>query len=85
VPRQAWTFENSDGINTRAVATSAPNAAGFHDVIGNVEEWTASAATEEEARIAGGSVGWLAVPGFPSRLVPKREKSRILGFRIIVE
>lgn len=85
VPRLAWTFENSDGINTRAVATSAPNAAGFHDVIGNVEEWTASAATEEEARIAGGSVGWLAVPGFPSRLVPKREKSRILGFRIIVE
>jgi tetratricopeptide (TPR) repeat protein len=83
--RQAWTFENSDGINPRPVATSEANAAGFFDLLGNVEEWTLAPAGAEEAVIAGGSVGWLAVPGFPARTVPKREKSRILGFRIVVE
>ena len=85
ISRQAWTFENSDGINTRPVATSEPNAAGFWDLLGNVEEWTLAAPAAEEATIAGGSVGWLAAPGFPAKTVPKREKSRILGFRIVVE
>jgi hypothetical protein len=83
--RQAWTFENSDGINTHPVATSEANAAGCHDLLGNVEEWTLAAPAAEEATIAGGSVGWLAAPGFPAKSAPKREKSRILGFRIIVE
>ncbi|MFM7242283.1 MAG: formylglycine-generating enzyme family protein, partial [Opitutia bacterium] len=83
--RQAWTFGNGDGLNTHPVATSQPNAAGFHDLLGNVEEWTAADPQAEEATIAGGSVGWLAEPGFPARSVPKREKSRILGFRILVE
>ena len=68
-----------------AVATSQPNAAGFHDLLGNVEEWTAADPKADEAMIAGGSVGWLAEPGFPAKSVPKREKSRILGFRILVE
>jgi hypothetical protein len=83
--RQAWTFENSDGINTRPVATSEANPAGFFDLLGNVEEWTLAAPAADEATIAGGSVGWLAAPGFPTKLAPKREKSRILGFRIVVE
>jgi len=83
--QQAWTFGNGDGLNTRAVATSQPNAAGFHDLLGNVEEWTAADPKADEAMIAGGSVGWLAEPGFPAKSVPKREKSRILGFRILVE
>jgi tetratricopeptide (TPR) repeat protein len=84
-PTQAWTFANGDGINTHAVASGSPNAAGFHDVLGNVEEWTLAAPTATEATVAGGSVGWLAEPGFPAKVVPKREKSRILGFRILVE
>jgi len=83
--RQAWTFGNGDGINTHAVATSEPNAGGFHDLLGNVEEWTLADPRADEAMVAGGSVGWLAEPGFPARAVPKREKSRILGFRILVE
>ena len=83
--QQAWTFGNGDGLNTHAVATSQPNAAGFHDLLGNVEEWTAADPKADEAIIAGGSVGWLAEPGFPVKSVPKREKSRILGFRILVE
>jgi tetratricopeptide (TPR) repeat protein len=83
--RQAWTFGNSDGLNTHAVATSEPNAAGFHDLLGNVEEWTLADPRADEAMVAGGSVGWLAEPGFPAKSAPKREKSRILGFRILVE
>ncbi len=83
--QQAWTFGNGDGINTRAVATSLPNAAGFHDLLGNVEEWTLADPRSDEATVAGGSVGWLAEPGFPAKSAPKREKSRILGFRILVE
>jgi hypothetical protein len=83
--RQAWTFGNGDGLNTHEVATSQPNAAGFHDLLGNVEEWTSADPKADEAMIAGGSVGWLAEPGFPAKSVPKREKSRILGFRILVE
>ena len=42
-------------------------------------------ARANEVAIAGGSVGWLAAPGFPAKTAPKREKSRILGFRIVVE
>ena len=83
--RQAWTFGNGDGINTHAVATSEPNAGGFHDLLGNVEEWTLADPRADEAMVAGGSVGWLAEPGFPAKSAPKREKSRILGFRILVE
>ena len=83
--RQAWTFGNGDGLNTHPVASSLPNAAGFHDLLGNVEEWTLAEPAADEAMVAGGSVGWLAEPGFPAKAAPKREKSRVLGFRILVE
>ena len=35
----AWHWGNSQGIGTKKVATKLPNALGFYDMIGNVNEW----------------------------------------------
>lgn len=83
--RHAWTFENTDGVNTKPAGQTEPNALGFRDLLGNVEEWLRSPADEPAALVAGGSVAWSAAPGVPSRKVNKRDKSRTLGFRIVVE
>jgi hypothetical protein len=82
---QAWTFDNTDGLTVREVGTSKPNAAGFFDLIGNVEEWTLAPEDKEAAVVVGGSVNWVPVAGFPQRNAQKRERSRTLGFRFIIE
>ena len=82
---QAWTAENTDGQAARIVGSSAPNAFGIHDLIGNVEEWALAAPNETRAPVLGGSVATPAGQGLPSRAVFKREKSRTLGFRIVIE
>jgi len=84
-PRQAWGAENTDGATARAVATSTANAQGFHDILGNVEEWTMSAPDDLRAPAVGGSIATLLGKGLPSRSAFKREKSRTLGFRIVIE
>lgn len=82
---QAWTFDNTDGLTVREVGTSKPNEAGFFDLIGNVEEWTMAPEDKDTAVVAGGSVNWVPVAGFPQRNAQKRERSRTLGFRFIIE
>ena len=84
-PDQAWTFDNTDGLTTRNVATTKKNLYGFYDLIGNVEEWTASPKENDEALILGGSVNTVAPKEFPQRKALKRERSRTLGFRVIQE
>lgn len=81
----AWTFDNTDGVTARPVGTSQPAAGGFYDLLGNVEEWAQEEGQDEFASVVGGSVNWVPVPGLPLRKALKREKSRTIGFRIVIE
>ncbi len=81
----AWTAANTDGVDPRPVATTRPDGQGFHDLVGNVEEWTASPEGETRAPVVGGGVAAAPAVGLTVRQVYKRDKSRTLGFRIIIE
>ena len=83
--RTAWTFDNTDGVSARVVGTSQPTGAGFFDLLGNVEEWAQAEAADDFASVIGGSVNWVPVSGLPLRKALKREKSRTIGFRIVIE
>ncbi len=85
VSRQVWSSENTDGVSARPVGTSSPNLHGFHDLLGNVEEWLQADSQSEKAGVIGGSVASPVTPGIPLKTLFKREKMRTLGFRIIVE
>jgi hypothetical protein len=82
---QAWTAENTDGSQLRTVGTSAPNSLGIHDLVGNIEEWALAAPEEPRAPALGGSIATTAGKGLAVRQAFKREKSRTLGFRIVIE
>lgn len=81
----AWTAANTDGVDARPVGTARADAQGFHDLVGNVEEWAAAPEGEVRAPVVGGSVATAPVAGLAVRQVHKREKSRTLGFRIVIE
>lgn len=83
--KTAWTFDNTDGVSARPVGTSQPTGAGYFDLLGNVEEWAQAEATDDFASVVGGSVNWVPVSGLPLRKALKREKSRTIGFRIVIE
>jgi tetratricopeptide (TPR) repeat protein len=82
---QAWTFDNTDGLTTRNVATTRVNNKGFYDLIGNVEEWAEAQRPGDEAPILGGCVNTVLKKEFPRRQSLKRERSRTLGFRVVQE
>ena len=83
--KNAWTFDNTDGVSARPVGTSQPTGGGHFDLLGNVEEWAQAEATDDFASVVGGSVNWVPVSGLPLRKALKREKSRTIGFRIVIE
>jgi hypothetical protein len=83
--KNAWTFDNTDGVSARPVGSSQPTGAGYFDLLGNVEEWAQAEATDDFASVVGGSVNWVPVSGLPLRKALKREKSRTIGFRIVIE
>ena len=83
--RNAWTFDNTDGVSARPVGSSQPTGAGYFDLLGNVEEWAQAEATDDFASVIGGSVNWVPVSGLPLRKALKREKSRTIGFRLVIE
>ena len=67
------------------MGSAKADAQGFHDLVGNVEEWTSAKEGETRAPVVGGSVATAPAAGLPVRQVFKREKSRTLGFRIVIE
>ncbi len=83
--KQAWTFDTTDGLTIMDTATSQPNSLGFYDIIGNVEEWVESDPETSVATVVGGNVNWVPSAGLPQRQAQKKERSRTLGFRFIVE
>ena len=82
---QAWTAANTDGSTVRPVGTTQPDANGVHDLIGNVEEWAQASPADTRAPVMGGSILTPPGKGVPAKDVFKREKSRTLGFRIVIE
>ena len=85
IQAQAWTAENTDGTTVHQVGSTEANAAGIHDLLGNVEEWALAAPGETRAPVLGGSILTPAAKAISAREVFKREKSRTLGFRIVIE
>jgi hypothetical protein len=84
-PNQAWTAENTDGAAVRPTGTSTATSAGFHDLIGNVEEWAVETSAEVRAPVVGGSVADGLTRELPVKAAHKRDRSRARGFRIVVE
>ena len=82
---QGWTAENTDGVTVHPVGTAAANAAGIHDLIGNVEEWAMSVPGDNRAPVLGGSILTPLGKVLATKTVFKREKNRTLGFRIVIE
>jgi hypothetical protein len=83
-----WNMDNSGG-HTQPVATSAPNAAGYYDLLGNVGEWLERPASEldGQAPVAGGNA---LSPSDVLRDVPVDhvsilDQGKYTGFRFVVD
>ncbi len=92
---QAWLIENSSG-QVHPVAHRAPNAAGFFDLYGNVSEWVlpeplasdAEPALKNNETYSAGGDAQTPVYAFPKNnflATNCSEKSRLRGFRVVVE
>ena len=81
----AWGAENTPG-KSQAAAQKPANAAGFHDLLGNLAEWV-STGSGDSAQLAGGSFAEsrAQLQAEPLRNALKSERARTNGFRVLVE
>ena len=81
----AWGAENTPG-KSQVAAQKPANAAGFHDLLGNLAEWV-SAGSGDSAQLAGGSFAEsrAQLQAEPLRNALKTERARTNGFRVVVE
>lgn len=88
IDAQAWVLGNS-GAQVHPCASKSANAAGFFDLYGNVSEWIYE--ERKAGEIAGTSAGGDCQ--FPQELLAEehvqksmlKEKSRLRGFRVVVD
>jgi hypothetical protein len=86
--RDAWHGASVPEREPRPVATSAPNAHGFHDLLGNVSEWLLpDNPGSPTGLVAGGSVrdNPLALAEVPITERPAGERIRYNGFRVVID
>ncbi|WP_081722221.1 SUMF1/EgtB/PvdO family nonheme iron enzyme [Geminisphaera colitermitum] len=81
--------KDSSPPSTGEAGSLASNDYGIHDLLGNVAEWLASSADDKDATHIGGS--YLDAPETltpaapPKGRLPKNERSRHIGFRIVID
>lgn len=82
----AWHMGNSQG-EVKAVGGLRSNELGYFDLLGNVSEWLNVGVEDETAWVAGGSVesSREELMQAPVESQPKNRRSRMLGFRFVVE
>ena len=85
--QQGWLAENSDG-QVREVARLSANAAGYHDLVGNVAEWLQPVAdsTTRLVKVVGGSAldSREAVLKSATREVEATARDRLIGYRLVM-
>ncbi|MCC5805910.1 MAG: SUMF1/EgtB/PvdO family nonheme iron enzyme [Opitutales bacterium] len=88
VDRIAWNSQNSDR-ETQPVGTREMNDHGFHDLLGNVAEWTGETnpVDPSEGIVVGGSVrdNPLRLNRMPVEYHGRNDRTRIIGFRFVVD
>lgn len=77
---------SADGGRVAATDSGRPNRNGYRDLLGNLAEWLAAPAGDDQAPVAGGS--YLDTPEFiatfPVEQRPKLDRSRHIGFRFVL-
>jgi len=88
VTAATWNLDDSGG-RTQPVATKAPNALGFYDLLGNVAEWLDRPADEDDdkAPVIGNSAETPvdSIRDLTATDVATIDRSRFTGFRMVVD
>ena len=83
-----WSAESADGI-PQNIGTKEPFDSNYYDLLGNVSEWLESIdrfSSEEAVHIGGNAQDRLeSIFSVPLRDRPRGERSRLIGFRVVVK